>query len=406
MATASSRVCRVEVAGPLAPFADAYGAELRSRGYAPLTMVNQLRQLARLSCWLDAHRLSAGQLSGELVGRFVGEQRAEGCTGSCSLQGLLVLLDVLRRLGVVEPERPVSGGSASDLLLASFRVYLLEERGLAACTADAYTYRARRFLGWLPVERSLAGVDAGDVTRAVLRESAAVSASSTQHFVAALRSFLRFCFVEGLVEADLSAAALGVTGRMRSSLPMGISTSDAAALLACCDRRRAMGRRDHAVIITLLRLGLRASEVAGLTLDEIDWRAGEIVVRGKGRRQDRLPLPADVGEAIAGYLRRGRPIDTGRREVFLRALAPTGGLGRGGISTIVRSACVRAGIPAVGPHRLRHTMACEMVNAGVPLPEIGQVLRHRSLVSTANYARVDLDRLRLLAQPWPGVTAR
>ena len=150
----------------------------------------------------------------------------------------------------------------------------------------------------------------------------------------------------------------------------------------------------------LLRLGLRASEAAALTLEDIDWRAGEITVHGKGRRDERLPLPADVGEAIAGYLTRGRPV-TGRREVFLRAVAPAGPLSRGGISFIVRRACRRAGIAEVGAHRLRHTAACEMAAAGVPLTEIGQVLRHQSLESTANYARVGVAELRKLARPWP-----
>lgn len=267
-------------------------------------------------------------------------------------------------------------------------------------TALAYAGYARRFLGGLSGDGELSRATAGDVTAAVLRESVAVSAASAQYFVTALRSFLRFCFMEGLVEADLSAAALAVTGRRRSSLPMGIRRTDAAALLAGCDGRRAIGRRDYAVIITLLRLGLRAGEAARLTLDDVDWRSGEIVVHGKGRREDRLPLPADVGEAIAGYLQRGRP-ESRRRELFLRARPPIGALGRGGVSAIVRRACARAGMPGIGAHRLRHTVACEMVSVGVALPAIGQVLRHRSLQTTANYARVDLDRLRLLAQPWP-----
>ena len=156
--------------------------------------------------------------------------------------------------------------------------------------------------------------------------------------------------------------------------------------------------------MTLLRLGLRASEAAALRLDDIDWRAGEITVHGKGRRDERLPLPADVGEAIAAWLRRGRPA-AAHREVFVRAVAPAGPLTRGGISFIVRRACRRAGIAEVGAHRLRHTAACQMAEAGAPLTEIGQVLRHRSLASTANYARVSVAELRRLAQPWPGGAA-
>ena len=184
--------------------------------------------------------------------------------------------------------------------------------------------------------------------------------------------------------------------------PGGISPTDARALLRACDRRQAAGRRDYAVILTLLRLGLRVSEVASLTLDDIDWRAAELLVHGKGRRDERLPLPVDVGEAVVGYLQRGRPATTSRA-VFVRRIAPIGPLGRGGVSFIVRYASVRTGLAPMGAHRLRQTLACQMVRAGVPLPEISQVLRHRSLGSTANYARVDVAALRGLARPWPSL---
>jgi site-specific recombinase XerD len=391
----------VKVAGPLAPFADAYEAELIRRGYSPLTAVNELRQVGRLSCWLDARRLQVGALSRDSIERFVAEHRARGDGAYCSLQGLFALLDVLRGLGMLEAEQPAVPSAPNEVVLMAFERYLLGERGLSACTAAAYVTRARRLLDGLSGDDRLASLTAGGVTGAVLRETAMLSVGSAQFFVAALRAFLRFCFIEGLIEADLSSAALSVTGRRRSSLPRGISRADARALLGGCDRRVAIGRRDYAVIVTMLRLGLRAGEVAALRLDDIDWRAAEIVVCGKGSRRDVLPLPADVGAAIAAYLRRGRPACE-QREVFLRALAPIGPLGRGGVSTTVRRACRHAGIPEVGAHRLRHTAACEMVSAGVPLAHIGQVLRHSSPTSTAIYARVDLDRLRLLAQPWPG----
>jgi integrase len=161
-----------------------------------------------------------------------------------------------------------------------------------------------------------------------------------------------------------------------------ITKADARALLDGCDRRSALGRRDYAMLVTLLRLGLRAGEVARLGLDDINWRAGELVVRGEGAREDRLPLPAEAGQAIACYLRRGRPA-RGRREVFLRARAPFGPIAPGTVSSTVRRACRRAGVAEVGAHRLRHTVACEMVAAGVPLADIAQVLRHHSLQTTA-----------------------
>ncbi len=235
-----------------------------------------------------------------------------------------------------------------------------------------------------------------------LPASASASANTTKLFVTALRSFLRFSFLEGLTPVDLSPAAVAVAPRHRSSLPMGVDQETARALLRSCDRRQPKGRRDYAVLLTLLRLGLRAGEVASLRLEDIGWRGGEVVVHGKGRHEDRLPLPADVGGAVAAYLERGRQNGTVHREVFLRALAPIGPLGAGGISAIVRHACAAAGVPAVGAHRLRHSLACQLANAGVPLPAIAQVLRHRDIRTTTGYARVDIEGLRAVAQPWPG----
>ena len=400
MARPSSRASRVLMKGPLAPYAVAYGLELKRRGYTPLTGVNQLRQVGRLSRWLEVSGATVTDLNAARVEDFLRHQRDEGRHRTqWSRPGLRCLLDVLSKLGVAI-EEPARVSSPTDVLLASFEDYLLAERGLAAGTARGYVSHARRFLAGLS-PGGLAGVGAGDVTAAVLRESAAVSVSATQYFVAGLRAFLRFCFVQAVLDVDLSQAALPVTGRRRSALPRAIPAADTRALLDGCDRRSALGRRDYAVIITLLRLGLRAREVAALRLDDIDWRGGELVVRGKGARRDRLPLPAEVGQAIASYLQRGRP-SSDRREVFLVARAPFGPIAAGTVSSTVRRACRRAGVPEVGAHRLRHTVACEMVSAGVPLTQIAQVLRHQSLQTTATYARVDLDRLRLLATPWPG----
>jgi integrase/recombinase XerD len=406
MATSRTRVSRVLMTGPVAPFADAYRVELLDRGYTPLSTVNALRQVARFSRWLGQDGLTVAELSDVRVEEFLASQRVGGCDRhSLSRPGLRCLLDVLRGLGVVAVEQAAAASSPMDVLLAGFECYLLAERGLVAGTVVLYRTAARRFLAGLPPGRGLADLAAGDVTAAVLRESEGLSVSAAQNFVSGLRSFLRFCFVEGLVGSDLSRAALFARGRSSSSLPRGISRTDARALLDSCDRRQALGRRDYAIVITLLRLGLRRSEVAGLTLDDIDWRAGELLVRGKGARQDRLPLPVDVGEAIASYLQRGRP-QSSRREVFLRARAPYEPIASGTVASTVRRACRRAGIAEFGSHRLRHTAACDMVAANVPLHRIGQVLRHQSLQTTAVYARVDVERLRALAAPWPGGAER
>lgn len=402
MSRPASRLSRVVVTGPLASFAGAYRRELRGRGYTPRSAVNELRQAARLSCWLDDHKLTAARLTSERVEEFLAFQRAGGRHRSgWSRPGLWCLLEVLEALGVLEHEERTSIASPTEALLASFERYLLSERALAPGTVRGYVDHARRFLGGVPSDTALAEVTTADVTAALRRVSGAVSVAATQYFRAGLRAFLRFCFTEELVALDLSGAALAVTGRRRSSLPRGIQADAARALLGSCDRRTTVGRRDYAVLIMLLRLGLRAGEVARLRLDDLDWRAGELVVRGKGARFDRLPMPVEVGEAITAYLQRGRPRSE-RREVFLSARAPYQPIASGTVGSTVRRACRRAGIDEVGPHRLRHTVACEMVRAHVPLVEIAQVLRHNSLQSTAIYARVDLDELRKLAAPWPG----
>jgi integrase len=403
MSRPTTKVAKVRVKGPLAPFAASYKEKLEQHGYTPLTTAVQLRRLACVSRWLEVGAGTPG-LTSEAVGRFFVDGRALANT-KCSSHSLSLLLGILRQAGVLgeEPEPPEA--TWAEAVLGSFQHYLVAERGITAQTAGAYVARARRFMAMQVAGRDLSALKARDVTAAVLAESARVSVGGVQMFVASLRAFLRFCFLEGLLGSDLSAAALAMTGRRRCSLPRGVSASQAVALLVSCDRRSAIGRRDYAVILVLLRLGLRASEVAALSLEDIDWRAGEIVVHGKGGRLDRLPLPADVGEAVAGYLARGRPRSP-CREVFLRAAAPIRALGRGGISFIVRHACKRAGLEPFGAHRLRHGLACEMVAAGVPVPQISAVLRHRSVISTANYARVDIERLRELALPWPGGVPR
>ena len=247
-------------------------------------------------------------------------------------------------------------------------------------------------------------LSAVEVTEFVLAECAPRSVGSAKYIVCGLRALLRYLFVAGDTGAALDAAVPSAAGWRVTTVPVAFGPAEVACLLASCDRRSTFGRWDYAVLVLLSRLGLRAGEVAALEVGDIDWRAGELVVWGKGRRQERLPLPADVGEALTGWLRRGRP----RCEsfaVFTRVRAPHGPLTSGGVSNIVRAACARAGLPVVHAHRLRHTAATEMLRAGASLLEVGQVLRHASVLTTAIYAKVDHDRLRRLALPWPGAAS-
>jgi site-specific recombinase XerD len=291
-------------------------------------------------------------------------------------------------------------GEGVEAVLAGFIDYLRVQRCVSTLTVEAYAADARRFLERRG-RRGVRGLTAGDVSRAILREADGRRAAATvRRYACSLRAFLRYAHLVGLIGTDLSSAAVPVSGRQVSLLPQGLTQAQARALLHTCDRRRAVGRRDYAMIVLMLRLGLRAKEVATLQLEDLDWRTGQVTVHGKHARTDVLPLPTDVGAAIAGYLQRGRP-RTRARTVFIRTMPPWVGVSRSAVSSVVRRASTRAGLETFGSHRLRHTTACQVLCRGGSLVEIGQILRHESLGSTARYARVDVDRLRRIARAWP-----
>jgi integrase len=246
-------------------------------------------------------------------------------------------------------------------------------------------------------------LNAADVSEFLAWECSRRSTASAQQLVTGLRALLRYLHVTDVIEVPLRWAVPAVADRRGLSLPRGLEPAAVARLLTSCDRRSLTGRRDYAVLLLLARLGLRAGEVAAMRLEDLDWRVGELLVRGKGNRHERLPLPVDVGEALVSYLR-WRPASE-CRAVFLCVRAPLGPLSAGVVSQIVRAACTRAGLERVGAHRLRHTAATRMLRAGASLPEIAQVLRHQRLETTAQYARVDRQALRVVARPWPGGAA-
>lgn len=291
-------------------------------------------------------------------------------------------------------------GEGVEVVLAGFTDYLCEQRCVSPLTVAAYAADARRFLERRG-RRGVRGLTAADVSRAILGDANGRRAPATvRRYACSLRAFLRYAHLVGLIGTDLSSAAVPVSGRQVSLLPQGLTPAQARVLLRTCDRRRAVGRRDYAMIVSMLRLGLRAREVAALRLEDIDWRTGQVTVHGKHARTDVLPLPSDVGTAIAGYLQRGRPCTTARA-VFIRTMPPPVGVSRSAVSSVVRRASTRAGLETFGSHRLRHTIACQVLRAGGSLVEIGQILRHDSLGTTARYARVDVDRLRRIARAWP-----
>jgi integrase/recombinase XerD len=391
---------KVRVSGPLAPFAEGFGGELAARGYSPLSAASLLYVMAHLSRWLAGQGLAPADLGEGRAEEFLAERRRVGSTCWLSGRGLAPLLGYLRGLGVVPGPAGPAVGTGADVLLGRYRDYLAGERGLAASTIDGYEAVARRFLAGRAAP-DLAGVNVAEVTGFVVAQCRGRGTGSAKILVTALRSLLRYLHLEGITSGGLASAVPAVAGWRGAGLPKALAAAQVAALLGSCDRDTAVGRRDFAVLTLLARLGLRACEVAALELGDVDWRAGELLVRGKGRRGERMPLPADVGEAVAGYLSDGRPRGQCRK-VFAWSRAPYGDLTPSGVKSVVRRACDRAGLPQVGAHRLRHTAATQMLRAGSPLAEVGQVLRHRAAATTAIYAKVDDGALRTLARPWPG----
>lgn len=395
------RPCWARVAGPLEPFGAGLRAELERLGYTQLSAAGHIRLVAHLSRWMTDRNVAVSGLTPAVVDAYFADRRAAGYTNSLTRRSVTWLLDYLRRLGILAPPQPPVAATPAEQVLARFRVYLLTERGLAASTAELNVRLAAQFLD----ERcradgrlDLVSLDAA-VINAFVVSWGRLWPRSVARMVTALRSLLRFLHVDGVIDHPLSVPS--VAGWKLAGLPKDLTGEQIMALLAACDRSTATGCRDYAILLLLSRLGLRAGEVARLGLDDIDWRRGEITVRGKANRHDRLPLPSDVGAAIVDYLRHARPVTALDRTVFVRAQAPYRALTSMGVTTIVSIVGCRCGLGPIHAHRLRHTAATSMLAAGGSLPEIGQVLRHRQVSTTAIYAKVDHERLRALARPWP-----
>jgi site-specific recombinase XerD len=384
-----SEAVRSTVSGPLAPFEAGFRAQLARAGYTPASIRGAVAAMARLSEWLEDRAFSSSGLTPQVVAHV-------------RIAGLRPVLGFLREIGEVPSADSAVDATPVEGLLAEFRSWLAEERGLSAVTVRCYCKQARSFLAGLPepLDASLQRLDAGQVTAFMLdccRDRNTWSAKAT---VTAVRALLRFLHVAGRVRVSLAAAVPSVAGWRLASLPRGLDAAQVELLLGSCDRDTVVGRRDYAILTALARLGLRGAEVAALELSDVDWRGGEVAVRGKGNRIERLPLPVDVGEALATYVTGGRA-RCDSAAVFLTVRAPCRGLSPEAVRAIMGRACQRAGLDRRGAHRLRHTLATEMLRAGASLAEVGQVLRHRSQLATSIYAKVDDNALRTLARPWP-----
>lgn len=379
-----------------------FSTSLLDDGYAEETVHDKLSLLSCLGQWLTRTGRAVTHLDERLVKAFVKQrQRVQGG----DLKTLQQFLDYLREIGVVPAQEPVCDRSALADILSRYDQYLRSERGLIVATISNYQYFVRKFLTTRFREGPflLKAMKASDISDFVLRYSHSMGVSRARLMTTAFRSFFRYLFQKGELQADLAAAVPTVANWRLSTVPKYLAAEEVKRVLQSCDRRTATGRRDYAILLLLARLGLRAGEVVALQLEDINWRVGEILVRGKGLVHDRMPLPADVGEALASYLCRSRPACQARR-VFVRIRAPRLGLaGPSTVTAIVYRALARADLhpPSKGAHLLRHSLATSMLRAGATMGEIGEVLRHRDSNTTDLYAKVDFDGLRSLAHPWP-----
>lgn len=376
----------VRMVGPLVCYGRGFAGELARLGFSESSARRQLGLAAHLSRWLVGAGLEARDLVTERVEAYLAARRAAGYVEYLTPKALRHLLGYLRGLGVVGQAEIAVPQTSAEKLLEGYRGYLLAERGLQVKTACGYLD-----LVWPFIVRyadtagaGLGRLRADEVIAFLTAQSQRLATKTVQRLASALRSLLRFWHVQGLISGPLDQAVPQVANR-RPGLVRPLEPGQVRSLLASRDQATAAGRRDLAILTLLARMGLRAGEVAGLRLDDINWRRGEITIRGKRNRLDQLPLPADAGEAVAGYLRDGRPATALDRSVFTRVRAPHQGLTPGGVTQAVAAAARRAGLGVIYAHRLRHSAATSMLAQGGSLAEIGQVLRHRRTSTTAAY---------------------
>jgi len=391
--------------GPLSEHLDAYAGAVAEQGYAPHSIRQQIVAIADFSQWLKRKQIAVRALDSKVLDRFLRLHSRQHRVRRGDPRTLERLLAMLRQTGVVKPHRPVVD-NAQSRIISEFRRYLLHECGRSPATLLNYVPVIEQFLSERFRNRApnFARLRAPDVTGFVMRYARRLSPLRAGLMVTALRSFFRYLRHRGAIATDLAGCVPTVPNWSLSTLPRFLPAATVEHILKRCDRKTSVGRRNHAILLLLARLGVRAGEVVGLTLDDIDWSTGQIAIRGKGGKSAPLPLAADVGAALAAYLRHDRPRSATRR-VFLRHRAPLAGFANSStISSIVRRALKHAGVESAhtGAHVLRHSLATSLLRQGGSLDEIGELLRHQSPNTTAIYAKVDVAALHTLALPWPG----
>jgi site-specific recombinase XerD len=392
--------------GPIAPYLCSFAQSLKEQGYERCYVRRHLMLAARFSQWLRQTRVRSRCITREHPARYLRYRYRDRQAVERDCPALEHLMTFLRAKGVIPAERcAVAPAVPAERYTQAYAQYLRQDRALSKATIINYVPFIRDFLksrfGTRPVK--LSSLRASDVSRFVQSRAGRLHVKRAKVMTTALRSFFRYARLRGKVKLDLEAAVPIVAGWWMSSIPRAIAPEQTKRLLASIDRRTPIGQRDYAILLVLARLGLRSGEVASLELDDIDWSAGQLSVGGEGRRRSEMPLPANVGRAIAAYLRHGRPQCSSRR-VFLRVKAPIRGFHAvGGVGSIVRHRLKRARItaPTYGAHQFRHGLASDMLRQGASLAEISAVLGHQHPDTTRIYTKIDLKALRTLAQPWP-----
>lgn len=389
----------VPVRGPLAGPVEGFDVWLSGRGYSVRTVDAQMRMVRDFSLWLDRRGVAVSGLDGGLVESYASDRRARTATLR-SARGLLPLLDFLREVDVVDVVC-ASPGSV-DAVLVDFAAHL-RERGLAAATIRSYCSQVAPLAAG--VGGDWARITAERVRGFIDARAGVDRRRSVQVRINATRALLRWLWQRQLIPVPLHEQVLSMYAPSGPPLPKGLTAAEVVAVRCALSADPVTRLRDEALMAVLVRLGLRAGEAAGLLLDDVDWRAGTVTVRGKRGRVDVLPVPVDVGQVLVAYLRRGRPVATGHRQLFLAVDAPHGPIGPAAVGGLVSGAMRRAGIMSGAAHRLRHTAAMNVIASGGGLVEAGQLLRHSSVAATAIYARADIAGLAVLARPWPGASA-
>lgn len=393
-------------AGPLKEHINAFVKHLSNEGYAVWTIKYSMRLLADFTTWMQEQSVVITELTEQTVNIFF-QQRYQSLRPHRDDQAVLIkLLIYLRMTGtIVEPIKVVNN-PAIDNILQIFQQHLTDQRNLTPITIQTYLRTVEHFLMHCYATKPLKldTLSVSEITDFMLQQARHYSAGHTQLIASGLRNFFRFLLQHGVTKTNFAQCVLTPARRQLSTLPKFMKADDVELLLQSVDQETPAGHRNFAILQLLARLGLRSGEVASLSLDDINWNEGVITVGGKGGHKDQLPLPYEVGQAIARYLCNGRP-SCSTRHVFVRLRAPLRGFFNGAaVGTIVRRALKKAGLnPALkGAHLLRHSLATRLLREGASLTEIGELLRHRNLFTTQIYAKVDETALRRLAPPWPG----